>query len=189
MLVPNFLGTIKDYRALETGHALAWVAAPMFAVVWLVAFTIVYTNSQLILAVGLTIAVMACRLCAQVDSSWAGNSFRWLELTLSCGFACTYVGLVSSIVLEGLDAGALGSAANMATFSGFMHFVRIFRRPDRSSCDDTCHYGARAVSFQPTRTACAGRQLAYRRTGLDSDRGPGGSPAGSRKHRRERSAS
>jgi DHA2 family multidrug resistance protein len=42
------------------------------------------------------------------------------------GFACSYVGLVSSIVLEGLEAGALTSAANAATFSGLMHFVRIF---------------------------------------------------------------
>ena len=126
VLVPNFLGTIQHYRALETGHALAWVAAPMFAVVWLVAFTIIYTNSRLVLAIGLTIVAVACWFCAHVDSSWAGNSFVLLELALACGFACTYVGLVSSIVLEGLDAGALGSVANMATFSGFMHFVRIF---------------------------------------------------------------
>jgi MFS transporter, DHA2 family, multidrug resistance protein len=126
VLVPNFLGAIQQYRPLETGHALAWVAAPMFAVVWLVAFTIIYTNSRLILAVGLTIAGVACWFGARIDSSWAGNSFSLLELALSCAFACTYVGLVSSIVLEGLEAGALSSVANMATLSGFMHFVRIF---------------------------------------------------------------
>jgi len=34
--------------------------------------------------------------------------------------------LVGSIVLEGLEAGALASATNAATFSGFMHFIRIF---------------------------------------------------------------
>jgi len=33
---------------------------------------------------------------------------------------------VSSIVLEALDSGALASVANVATFSGFMHFVRLF---------------------------------------------------------------
>ena len=51
---------------------------------------------------------------------------RSVELLLAAGFACTYVGLVGSIVLEALEAGALTSAANVATFSGFMHFVRIF---------------------------------------------------------------
>jgi len=126
VLVPNFLSSIKQYRPLEVGHALAWVALPMFAVVWLVAFTIIYTNSRLILTAGLTIAAVCCWLCAHLDSSWSGKNFSLLELALACGFACTYVGLVSSIVLEGLEAGALGSFANMATFSGFMHFVRIF---------------------------------------------------------------
>ena len=126
VLVPGFLANIQQYRPVETGHALAWVAVPMFAVVWLVAFLIIYTNSRLILTVGLTIAAVTCWVCAHIDSSWSGSSFQIVELVLAAGFACTYVGLVSSIVLEGLEAGALGSFANMATFSGFMHFVRIF---------------------------------------------------------------
>jgi DHA2 family multidrug resistance protein len=126
VLVPGFLGNIQRYRPLETGHALAWVAVPMFAVVWLVAVLIIYTSSRLILTLGLTVAAVACWFCAHVDSSWSGNSFQMVELALAAGFAATYVGLVSSIVLEGLDAGVLSSFASTATFSGFMHFVRIF---------------------------------------------------------------
>jgi MFS transporter, DHA2 family, multidrug resistance protein len=49
-----------------------------------------------------------------------------MELLLASGLACIYIGLVSSIVLEGLEVGALSNAANAATFSGFMHFIRIF---------------------------------------------------------------
>jgi len=126
VLVPGFLGNIQQYRALEIGHALAWVAVPMFAVVWLVAVMIIYANSRLILAVGLTIAAVGCWICAHVDTSWAGNSFEIVELLLAAGFAATYIGLVGNIVLEGLEAGALKSAVNAATFSGLMHFVRIF---------------------------------------------------------------
>jgi hypothetical protein len=37
-----------------------------------------------------------------------------------------YIGLVSSIVLEALEVGALTTAANAATFSEFMHLMRIF---------------------------------------------------------------
>jgi MFS transporter, DHA2 family, multidrug resistance protein len=33
VLVPGYLGNVQQYRALQTGHALAWVAVPMFAVV------------------------------------------------------------------------------------------------------------------------------------------------------------
>lgn len=126
VLVPGFLGTIPQYRPLETGHALAWVALPMFAVVWLVAAVVIHTNSRLTLALGLTIVSICCWICAHVDTSWAGNSFEAVELVLACGFACSYVGLVSSIVLEALESGALSSAANVATFSGLMHFIRLF---------------------------------------------------------------
>src|SRR5277367_3927297 len=126
VLVPGFLANIQHYRPLETGHTLAWVALPMFAVVWLVAVSIIYTNSRLILAMGLTLGAVSCWICAHLDTSWAGNSFEIVELLLATGLACSYVGLVSSIVLEGLEAGALTSAAKAATFSGFMHFIRIF---------------------------------------------------------------
>ncbi len=126
VLIPGFLGNIQHYRPLETGHALAWVAVPMFAVVWLVASLVIHTNSRLILASGLTIASVGGWMCAHLDSSWAGISFETIELLLAAGFACSYVGLVSSIVFEGLEAGALSNAANAATFSGLMHFIRIF---------------------------------------------------------------
>jgi DHA2 family multidrug resistance protein len=78
------------------------------------------------LSLGLTIVAVACWIYSHVDTSWAGSSFEIVELFLSAGLACAYIGLVSSIVLEGLEAGALTSAALAATFSGFMHFIRIF---------------------------------------------------------------
>lgn len=126
MVIPGFLGNIQHYRALQTGHSLAWTAVPMFVVVWLVSAMIIRTTSRLILAVGLTAASVGCWVCAHLDSSWSGSSFELVELLLATGFACTYVGLVGSIVLEALEAGVLTSAAKAATFSGFMHFIRIF---------------------------------------------------------------
>src|ERR1700735_101972 len=126
VLVPGFLANIQDYRPLETGHTLAWVALPMFVVVWLVAPIILFTNSRLVLALGLTVGAICCLRWSRVDSSWSGNSFEIVELLLSLGLASAYIGLVSSIVLEALEAGALTSAANAATFSGFMHLMRIF---------------------------------------------------------------
>src|ERR1700757_2731349 len=126
VLVPGFLANIQHYRPLETGHTLAWVALPMFAVVWLVATVIIYTNSRLVLALGLTVGAICCLRWAHVDTSWSGNSFEIVELLLSLGLASAYIGLVGSIVLEALESGALTSVANVATFSGFMHLMRLF---------------------------------------------------------------
>ena len=47
-------------------------------------------------------------------------------MLLSCGFACSFIGLLASIVLEGLELGALTNATAAATYSGFMHFLRLF---------------------------------------------------------------
>ena len=125
LLIPGFLGNIQRYRAIQTGHALAWVAAPQFALVWLIAVLVVYTNSRLIFGVGLTIIAVSCWVCANVDPSWAGVSFERTELALAVGLACAYIGMIGSIVLQALEAGAL-NPVNVATFSGLMHFVRIF---------------------------------------------------------------
>ena len=126
LLIPAFLGTIQQYRPLETGRALAWVALPLFAVVWLVAAIVIQTHSRVILALGLTIVAVGCWAFAHLDSSWAGNNFEKVELLLSCGFACSFIGLLASIVLEGLELGALTNATAAATYSGFMHFLRLF---------------------------------------------------------------
>ena len=126
VLVPGFLNTIRQYRPLETGHALAWVAVPMLAMVWAVAVLVIRTNSRLTLSVGLTLVSVACWVCSHVDTTWSGGNFVTMELLLALGLACTYVGLVASIVLDGLEAGALASVANAATFAGFIHFIRIF---------------------------------------------------------------
>jgi DHA2 family multidrug resistance protein len=126
VLVPGFLSNIQQYRPLETGHALAWVAVPMFAVVWLVALIVIYTQSRLILALGLTIVAFGCWIFAHLDSSWSGASFETVEVLLACGFACSFIGLIGSLVLQALEAGVLSSAANAATYSGFVHFIRLF---------------------------------------------------------------
>ena len=126
VLIPGFLGNIEGYRAVQTGQTLAWVALPQFAVVWLVALTIIRTNSRLVMALGFAVIAAASWIFSHVDSSWAGTSFQLVELAVTAGLACAYVGMVGSIVLQALEAGALKSAANIATFSGLMHFSRIF---------------------------------------------------------------
>lgn len=126
MLVPAFLANIQQYRPLETGRTLAWVALPLFAVVWIVAVIVIQTHSRVILALGLAIVAAGCWAFAQVDSSWTGDSFETVELLLSCGFACSFIGLLANLVLEGLELGALTNATAAATYSGFLHCIRLF---------------------------------------------------------------
>jgi DHA2 family multidrug resistance protein len=72
------------------------------------------------------VVAAGCWICAHLDPVWAGTSFQSVELLPAAGFACTYVGLVGALVIEGLEAGALNSVATAAAYSGFIHFIRIF---------------------------------------------------------------
>src|SRR5260370_34171204 len=121
ILIPGFLGNIQRYRAVETGHALAWTALPQFAVVWLVAAAILFTNSRLILAVSLAIVAFGSLVLAHLAPSLAGASFETIELVLAMGLAGAYVGTVSSIVLVGLENGALTTPPPPPPPPGFFH--------------------------------------------------------------------
>ena len=126
LVIPAFLGNIQGYRAAQTGRVLAWVAMPQFVVIWLIALIIIYTNSRLILATGLTLTAIACWAFAHLDTSWAGGNFKTIELVLGLAFASSYIGMVGAIVLQAFESGALNRVENVSTFSGFMHFARLF---------------------------------------------------------------
>src|ERR1700759_4922407 len=106
VLVPGFLANIQHYRPLETGPWFSWVALLMFAVVWLVATIMIYINSRLVLALGLTVGAICCLRWAHVDTSWSGNSFEVVELLLSLGLAGPDTRLLGRTVLgECVSAG------------------------------------------------------------------------------------
>jgi DHA2 family multidrug resistance protein len=126
VLIPSFLGNIQGYRALETGSALAWVAAPQFVFGWIVAVLVIRFDTRVVMAAGFALMGVACWMSANADAAWAGFSFWHSDLLLAFGLSMAYVGMVGAIILQGLESGALQSAVNAATFSGWFHTIRIF---------------------------------------------------------------
>jgi DHA2 family multidrug resistance protein len=125
LVEPSFLSAIPGYRPLETGAALAWVAAPQFLVVWLTVFAVVFIPPRIVMASGLATVAVGCWMAARVDSSWAGNSFVTPELVISFGVGVAFVALVTNIILTLVEMGALSSVTNMLTGSALMHTIRM----------------------------------------------------------------
>ncbi len=123
--IPGFLGSIADYRPIETGGALAWVAAPQFVLVWIAAISTVFIQPRIVMAAGFATIGVACWTVARVDSSWAGNSFQIPELMLAAGIATAFVGLVVSLLLLAAEMGAVTSVVNASTYSAWMHTMRL----------------------------------------------------------------
>src|SRR5580658_7967703 len=89
--IPGFLGSIPQYRPIQTGAALAWVAAPQFVLVWVVAIGTAFIQPRIVMAAGFATVAVACWMAAHVDSSWAGGSFLVPELMLAAGIAAAFV--------------------------------------------------------------------------------------------------
>jgi DHA2 family multidrug resistance protein len=123
--IPGFLGSIQQYRPIQIGAALAWVAAPQFVLVWIAAVAAVFIQPRIVMAAGFATVALACWMASRVDSSWAGDSFLIPELMLAGGIAAAFVGLVVNLLMLAVEMGATTNVANTATYSAWMHTMRL----------------------------------------------------------------
>jgi len=123
--IPGFLGVVQQYRPIQVGAALGWVAAPLFVLVWIAAIATVFIQPRIVMAAGFATIAVACWMSSRVDSSWAGGSFVIPELMLAAGIAAAFVGLVVNLLLLAVEMGATTNVANTATYSAWMHTMRL----------------------------------------------------------------
>ena len=124
--IPGFLGGVARYLPIETGAALAWVAIPQFALVWIAAILTVFIQPRIVMAAGFATIAIACWMAARLDSQWAGNSFKLPELMLATGIAVAFVGLVVNLLLLAAEMGAATNVVNASTYAAWMHTMRLF---------------------------------------------------------------
>src|SRR5262245_22999631 len=125
-LIPSYLGTIQNYRPLETGPVMLWIILPQFVMGWISLQLMKRLDGRLTLALGFTTVGVACLLDARLTSVWAGDNFWWPQLVMAAGLSITFVALVGGIVQQALESGALASPLNALTFSAFFHGIRLF---------------------------------------------------------------
>jgi DHA2 family multidrug resistance protein len=125
VVIPSFLGGIAQYRPMQTGAALAWVAAPQFVVVWTAAIAAVFIQPRIVMAAGFTMVAIGCWMGAHVDSVWSGTSFVKPELVIAIGVGVAFVSLITNVILHLIETGGVKSLTSTTTYSAFMHTMRI----------------------------------------------------------------
>jgi DHA2 family multidrug resistance protein len=123
--IPGFLGSIAQYRPIQTGAALAWIAIPQFVLVWLVAISTVFIQPRIVMAGGFATIAVACWMAARLDSEWAGASFQLPELMLAMGIAAAFVALFVNLALLAVEMGAATNVVNASTYAAWMHTMRL----------------------------------------------------------------
>lgn len=123
--IPNFLATAQNYKALQTGGFLLWLALPQILFSLLAMLLLRWIDSRLIFATGFFTVGVTCLLCARVTSVWAGDNFMPLLLLFAFGYAFSFNGLVATIVQQAINVGAMDQPIKALTFSGFFQSVRL----------------------------------------------------------------
>ncbi len=68
----------------------------------------------------------ACYLNADLTSVWSASNYYRTELLMGVGQGFAFVGLVGTIILQGMFSGGLSKPEWILTFSAFFHIVRLF---------------------------------------------------------------
>jgi len=68
----------------------------------------------------------ASYLNAEFTSAWSASNYYHTELLLGLGQSFAFIGLVATIILQGIFSGGLSKPQRILTFSAFFHTVRLF---------------------------------------------------------------
>jgi DHA2 family multidrug resistance protein len=78
------------------------------------------------MAVGFACMAFASCLNANLTSAWSASNYYRTELLMGVGQGFAFIGLVATIVLQGIFSGGLSKPQWILTFSAFFHTIRLF---------------------------------------------------------------
>ena len=92
-IIPQYLATVQNFRALETGGVLLWIALPQFLIAPVVATVLRFVDPRIPMAFGFAMVGCACFIAGQLTQDWATDDFLPSQLLQAVGqsFALTSV--------------------------------------------------------------------------------------------------
>lgn len=120
-LIPQYLGAVRGFRALEVGGTLIWIAAPQLAVCWLAAVMLRRFDPRLVASVGFLLIAGACLIVAHgLTPFWSSDQFITSALMQAVGqsFALSGVVFFGILHLKPEDALTFGAAIQTARLMG-----------------------------------------------------------------------
>jgi MFS transporter, DHA2 family, multidrug resistance protein len=120
-VIPQFLQTVRGYRALEVGHTLLWIAAPQLIICFLAGYILRRLDARLVATFGFTCICVACLMVAHgLTPLWGSEQFIPSGLLQAVGQSFALSGTVFFAVLHLRPQVALsfGAAIQVARLFG-----------------------------------------------------------------------
>lgn len=126
ILIPQSLA-VRGFEPNQIGPAVLWSAVPLLLIAFVAALLLLARlDPRLLMASGFVCIALACYWNAELTSAWSASNYYRTELLMGVGQAFAFIGLVSTIILQGIFSGGLSKPQWILTFSAFFHTVRIF---------------------------------------------------------------
>jgi DHA2 family multidrug resistance protein len=120
LIIPQFLQTVRGFRALEVGQTLVWIAAPQLLICFLAGFTLRCLDARLVATFGFMCICTACLWVAHgLTPLWGSDQFIPSSLLQALGQSFALSGTVFFAVLHLRPQVAL-------TFGGAVQVARLF---------------------------------------------------------------
>jgi DHA2 family multidrug resistance protein len=132
-IIPQYLTTVQNYRAMEIGGVLVWIALPQFLLAPIVATILRFLDPRFLMAVGFALVGFACILAGRLTHDWAGDDFLPSQMIQALGQSLGLTSLIWFTLkhLEPSEALTLGAMIQTARLFGGQlgaAFVQTFLR-------------------------------------------------------------
>jgi MFS transporter, DHA2 family, multidrug resistance protein len=118
-IIPQYLTTVLNYRAIEIGGVLMLIALPQFVLSPIVATILRFVDARLTMACGFALVGVACFMAGHLTGDWAGNDFLPSQIVQAIGQTLTLTSIVW-FALQHLDA------SQIFTFGALLQTARLF---------------------------------------------------------------
>jgi DHA2 family multidrug resistance protein len=120
-LIPQYLGVVRGFRALEVGQTTIWIAAPQLIFCPLAGLMLRRLDPRLVSSVGFILIAVACLMVAhELTNQWGSDQFLPSQLLQAVGQSLALSGVVFFAILhlKPQDALTFGAAIQVARIMG-----------------------------------------------------------------------
>jgi MFS transporter, DHA2 family, multidrug resistance protein len=110
-IIPTYLQTVQNYRELQVGAVLLWIAVPQLVIVLPLGALLKRVHGRSVLAVGAAFVGIACLMGTDLTAQWATENFLPSQILQAIGQSFALTALVVMIVRSLNPADALTSGA------------------------------------------------------------------------------
>jgi DHA2 family multidrug resistance protein len=133
-IIPTYLQTVQNFRELQVGSVLLWIALPQLVIALPLAYLLRRIDGRWILALGSALIAVSCWIATDLTSQWATVDFLPSQILQAIGQSFALTALLALIVrtINPADGLAIGCLLQISRLFGgeigtaFMQtFVRV----------------------------------------------------------------